>query len=283
MMGAGTSTWHAASARGPELVQEKPDPEVAKAELLVRAGVKAAKAEKWDRALNLFERALPKKAFSSDVYYNLVQASKNLKLWDKVVLYAQGFLFVEPGTRDSLVMRDEIDRAIAELAAKGHAVVTHRFEVKPLLTPVLVDGVPVTSSAAIDIRLPVGAHVVSASKDDWFPWSQKLIVAAPAVPQTEPVVVSAALSPVPAIGHVVVMTAPVAGVEVYLDDVHIGTTPLPSPVELQTARRYLFRFEKPGYDRWHRYIEVYRGEKLLLEPVMEELPVTSRVSVSAPE
>lgn len=270
-----------AAAAGPELVQEKVDPEIAKADVLIRAGVKAAKAEKWDRALPLFERALGKRNFSSDVYYNLVQCAKHLRLWDKVVLYAQGFLFLEPGTRDSLIMRDELDRAVTELAALGKPVVVHRFEVKPLLTPVLVDGVPVTSSGAIDVRLTAGPHTVSATKEDWFPWKQTLTVVAQTAPQTEPIVVTAALEPVPAVGHVTIMTTPVAGVEVYQDDVHIGTTPLPGPIELQTARRYLFRFEKPGFDRWHRYVEVFKGENLALQPVMEELPTTSRATIPA--
>jgi hypothetical protein len=38
---------------------------------------------------------------------------------------------------------------------------------------------------------------------------------------------------------------------------------------LQTGRRYLFRFEKEGYDRWWRYIEVLRNDVIELKPVME--------------
>ncbi|MFO0751540.1 MAG: PEGA domain-containing protein [Myxococcota bacterium] len=259
---------------GLQLVEEKPDPNMLHAEVLFRAGVRALKQDKADRALALFERALPWKNTSSDLYYNLVQVSKTLKLWDKVVLYAQGFLYREPGSKDSLTMRDDLEAALAECAKAGKVAVAYKFDVAPLETPVLVNNVPMTSTAAMEIRLLPGKYTVTATKEDWNPWSQALVVTAGSAPQ----VVKGALTPVPAVGKVIIKTTPAEGVEVYQDDVLVGTTPLAGPIELATGRRYLFRFEKSGYDRWWRYIEVYKGESLELAPVMEEAPKTSKAN-----
>lgn len=270
-LGSVTGAAWAGDGGGLQLVQEKPDPNVVKGDVLFRAGVRAMKQEKWERAFGLFERALPLKNTSSDLYYNLVQCSKQLKLWDKVALYGQGFIYREPGSTDALAMRDEIDRAFAELAKKNIHPVTYRFDVTPLETPVMVNNIPMTSNPAIEVRLIPGKYAVSAVKNDWYTWQQPLMVAAGMPPQ----VVKGALTPVPAVGKLLIRTTPADGVEVYQDDVLIGKTPLPGPLELATNQRYLFRFEKPGYDRWWRYIEVYKGETLELAPVMEETPRSS--------
>lgn len=256
-------------AKAQELVAEnrRPDASQLRAERWYAGGVRALKAQRFREALDLLERAIPHKGMSQNLLFNLTHASQGVRSWAKVALYGQAFIHREKGGKDAVEVSRMVDAAFAELAKNGKVPVTYRFDVKPEAIDVLVNGVPVANAAVNEVRLLPGRYVLSASRDHFAPWSETLEVVEGSGPQT----VVRALQPIIYEGKLKITTDPAEGVLVYMDEQLIGTTPL-DVMTLQTGRRYLFRFEKPGYDRWWRYIEVFKDETLELNPVMEALP-----------
>ena len=57
------------------------------------------------------------------------------------------------------------------------------------------------------------------------------------------------------------------GVRVYVNDTHIGKTPLKKMKML--SDRYLVRFERDGFDDWSRYIDLGRNQSYTLHPILE--------------
>jgi len=260
----------ASSARSQEVeVQQRRglDAMQLRAERWYAGGVRALKSQRYREALDLLERAIPAKGMSQNLLFNLVHASNHLKQWQKVTLYGQAFMHREKGSKDATEVSRMVDEAFAALAARGKTPVAYRFEVTPDAIDVFVDGVPVANAPVNEVRLMPGRHTISASRDHFHPWTETLDVVAGSGPQ----VVTHALAPYVYQGRVAITTDPAEGVQVYMDEQLIGTTPL-DVMTLSTGKRYLFRFEKPGYDRWWRYIEVFKDETIELKPVMEPLP-----------
>lgn len=252
-----------------EVVTEhkRPDASQLRAERWYAGGVRALKRQQYRDALELLELAIPLKGGSQNLLFNLTQAAQGVRHWQKVTLYGQAFLHREKGGRDAIEVSRMVDAAFDELAKKGHQPVLYRFDVRPEAIDVLVNGVPVANALVHEVRLVPGRYVVSASRDHYRPWSEPLEVVAGSAPQ----VVTRSLEAIIYEGKVKITTDPADGVLVYMDEQLIGTTPL-DVMTLSTGRRYLFRFEKPGYDRWWRYVEVYKDETVELNPVMETLP-----------
>lgn len=260
-----------------KLVREQPDPAQLRAERWYQAGVRALKDTRYKEALALFERALPFKAGHANLLYNLVQAALNTKQWDKVVLYGQGFIFRERGSQASFEVQQSIDRAFAALASLGRTPVVYRFDMQPIATEVRINDVPVSNALVNEVRLLPGKYTLTAPRDGYEAFTQTLTVE----PKGEVQTVQGSLVPIIFKGKVAIATEPTEGVQVYLDDVPVGVTPI-KDIELDTGKRYLFRFEKEGYDRWVRYIEVYRDEVVELKPVMERTGPVGRTVVSKP-
>jgi hypothetical protein len=89
-------------------------------------------------------------------------------------------------------------------------------------------------------------------------------------------------------GKVVVKVNPADGVTVYLDDEPVdrrlsekatkegsitGKGTREEPYEM-AARKWIIRFHKDGYDRWHRRIEVRRDQTILVDARLEALNET---------
>ena len=75
-------------------------------------------------------------------------------------------------------------------------------------------------------------------------------------------------------GMLNIVTDPPDGVDVLIDGKKVGVTPL-KPRRMQTGR-YLVRFEKEGWDYWHRYVDITRDGTYELTPTMERLQAGSR-------
>ncbi len=89
-------------------------------------------------------------------------------------------------------------------------------------------------------------------------------------------------------GKLIVKVEPSEGVDVYLDDQLVqdrkadkatqdgriaGSGTRADPYQL-TARKWVIRFHKDGYDRWHRRIEVRRDEPIMIDAKLEPLNET---------
>lgn len=238
-----------------------------RAERWYAGGVRALKSQRYRESLDLLERAIPYKGMSQNLLFNLTHAAQGIRAWQKVTLYGQAFVHREKGGKDAVEVSRLVDAAFAELARSGKRPVMYRFDVRPDAIDVLVNGVPVANAPVNEVMLLPGRYVMSAGRDHFAPWSETLEVVDASGPQT----VTRKLDPIIYEGKVKITTDPVDGVLVYMDEQLVGTTPL-EVMTLQTGRRYLFRFEKAGYDRWWRYVEVFKDETVELNPVMETMP-----------
>jgi hypothetical protein len=238
------------------------DDAFAAGERYFKQAVKHLRARRFERAVEMFEKALPTRGETSDIFFNLVAAAEGAQLWGKVHLYAQGFLFLEPDTADARAIRRKMKRAAREAQRLKQAPAPVRFVVEPAGAPVHVGGVPVARGGGPPVALVPGAYEVTIAAPEYEPYRSRLEVAA-----GEPVEVSVTLVKMLYYGTLVVAPRPAEGVAVFLDDKPVGTTPL-EPLKLQT-NRYLVRFDKPGFDRWHRYVTIVRDQTVTLEPALE--------------
>ena len=130
---------------------------------------------------------------------------------------------------------------------------------------VSVDYVPVATSGDDAVMVLPGKHVARARFEDYHDFEQAF--EAPAQSE-EPIRVTGKMNKRIYKGFLKIVTEPADGVQIFLDDKLVGTTPLKEPIALET-RRYLVRFEKPGYDRWIRYVTIERERTADLAATLE--------------
>ncbi len=224
--------------------------------------VRLTRSGRAGAALELYERALPHMNYSSDIFYNLVHVCDAAKRWDKVVKYAQGFMHLEPGSGDAKEISSKMRAALKRLERTGRVPVAVVFDVTPERTEVFVDQVPVASNKVTEVLLFPGEHVARAEKLEHHPWEQRFVVE-----HGKPQTIKGALEKKVYMGSLKIVTDPPEGVEVFIDDELVGVTPL-EPLKLRTLK-YLVRFDKPGYDRWIRYVTIDKDQEYELKPVLE--------------
>lgn len=250
-----------------------PPPRGDKAEEAARAqaqrdydkAVRFSRAGRAQEALEQFERALPYKNETSDIFYNLVMVSEAAKRWDKVLLYAQGFLVLEPGSGDAAEIAQKLDVALKRLAKGEKVPVPVTFTVDPPEARVLVRGTPIVGGRRTTALLLPGGYVAEATLPDYTTAGAAFEVKA----GVEAVPVELKLTPIVFEGTLAVVTEPSDGVQVWVDDKLVGVTPL-APLTLPTLR-YLVRLERPGYDRWVRYVQVERDQTATVKATLEAL------------
>lgn len=91
--------------------------------------------------------------------------------------------------------------------------------------------------------------------------------------------------PIDYYGYLVINLKPTDGVTIFLDDIEIEKRSGPEPNAEGTvsgkgskvdpvrlsARKWIIRFEKPGYDRWHRRIEIRRDQITVVNAALEKM------------
>ncbi len=136
------------------------------------------------------------------------------------------------------------------------------FDIEPAGVELTVNDVVLGRAQRSPVKLLPGKYTVKASKTDYVDLSHSFEVVGGA-----PSRVAAALEKMIFHGDLKVVTHPAEGVQVYVDDKLIGESPV-DPIRLET-RRYLVRFEKEGFDRWIRYVDITKDATTLVEPKME--------------
>ena len=134
---------------------------------------------------------------------------------------------------------------------------------------IYVNGVPVSKSGGSGVLLPAGKYTASAVLEDYKDWKQDFQVQA-----GETKTVKGAMDKKIYFGMLNIQTDPPDGVDVMIDGKKVGVTPM-KPRRLQTGR-YLVRFEKEGWDYWHRYVDITRDGTYELTPKMERLQAGGR-------
>ncbi len=251
---AAASSGDAAQARAAEIAARHYD-----------RAVRRSRAGDAVGAIELFEKALPHRNHGSDIFYNLVQASQAARRWRRVLLYAQGFLAIEPDGADAAEIRGALAHARGLLEGRSAGPVEVHFDVEPAGAWIWVDHTPVAIAGGEPAVLMPGRYEAVAKRRDYEDWEQRVVI-----PAGRSHHVTASMVPRRFEGRLHVQPDPAEEVEVYVDDRHVGTTPL-EPLTLQADKRYLVRFERSGYDRWVRYVVIPRDDTFVLAPKMETL------------
>ncbi len=238
-------------------------------DIFYERALRYVRARKPDKAMEYFQKALPHYNDSSDIFYNLVNVAEALKDWRHVHLYASGFLYLEPEGDDAKDIARKRKAAAKWLGKAKKPVVSVRFQVDPPGVEIMVDDVPVGRARRSAIELPAGKYTARASKTDFVDWEDGFEVVSGA-----PTVVKGTLAKMIFHGYLKIETTPAEGVQVFIDDEAVGTSPLEAPIKLET-RRYLVRFEKEGWDRWIRYVEIQKDQTYELTPSMEKTDTTA--------
>jgi hypothetical protein len=229
------------------------------------AAVRYVKQRKPAKALEFFEKALPYMKLESDIYYNLVMVAEASYAFEKLMLYGAGFAYLEPEGDDTVEIRRKMKRVASMLKKRKQPVADVAFRVSPKGVEIFVDLVPVTKSGGPSVLLAGGSYTATASLEDFNDWSQPFTATIGAT-QT----VRGKLKKKTYYGLLKITTDPTDGVNVLMDGKKIGVSPV-GDMKLQTGR-YLLRFEKEGWDYWHRYVEIERDATYELTPKMERTP-----------
>jgi hypothetical protein len=233
------------------------------------AAVRYIKRRQPLKALEFFEKALPYMREDSGIYYNLVMVTEGTYQFEKLMLYGAAFIFLEPEGADSVEIRRKMKRVSELMRKRQQKLATVDFRVKPKGVEIYVNGVPVAKSGGPGVSLPFGKYTASATLEDYNDWKQGFTAK-----KGESQTVSGAMKKKVYFGMLNIVTDPPDGVDVMIDGKKVGVTPL-KPKRLQTGR-YLVRFEKDGWDYWHRYVDITRDGTYELTPTMERLQAGSR-------
>jgi len=233
------------------------------------AAVRYIKRRKPLKALEFFEKALPYMREDSGIYYNLVMVTEGTYQFEKLMLYGAGFIFLEPEGADSVEIRRKMKRVSALMRKRQQKLGSVDFRVKPKSVDIYVNGVPVAKSGGAGVQLPYGKYTASSVLEDYNDWKQEFTVK-----KGETQTVKGAMVKKIYFGMLNIVTDPPDGVDVMIDGKKVGVSPL-KPKRLKTGR-YLVRFEKDGWDYWHRYVDITRDGTYELTPKMERLQAGSR-------
>ena len=229
------------------------------------AALRYVKKRKPEKALEFFEKALPYMNLNSDIYYNMVMVAEASYNFDKLLLYGAGFAYLEPEGADTIEIRRKMKRVASLLKKRKKDVAEVSFRVKPKGVELYVNNVPVTKSGGPAVILAGGSYKASATMEDYHDWTKSFVTQHGAI-QT----VSGSLKKKVYFGLLKIETEPSEGVDVMIDGKKIGVTPMDDR-KMQTGR-YLVRFEKEGWDYWHRYVDIERDATYELTPKMERTP-----------
>lgn len=187
-----------------------------------------------------------------------------------------------PGDSDfKAVITDRLGKANERLHVLRNTITSGKVQIstKPATCEIKLDGAMVGTGKGV-IEAIAGQHKVSVECGGHYPIDQFLNVRAGDANRhmLEP-------TPVPYFGWLVINTKPDDGVTVFLDDVPLanrigpnatkdgkitGTGTKKDPIKLH-ARKWIIRFKKPGFDRWHRRITISRDSMTSVNAVLETM------------
>jgi hypothetical protein len=232
---------------------------------LYDAGLKHVRKGRYKKAMETFEKALPYASDSSDIFYYLVQIAEKRKMYRKTVLYGQGFLFLEPRSKYATEIQTRMAKAHKILAKMKFTQVNITFNIAPKGLEIRLNHVPVAISYKKAVPIYPGIYKVSCKAMDYQPFKKVFTVK-----KDTPMTVKGKMKKIIATGLLSIKSSPAKDVIVYIDNKKVGVTPL-KPIRLRKGK-YLVRFEKSGWDRWHRYVVIENNETYNLNPAMERTP-----------
>lgn len=231
-------------------------------------GARLAKQRAYPAALAAFQEAVRAEPSQIDGYLNAGNIAKHLNKCRDVILMFRGFLYLSPQDPEVRNAR----AAIGACEAKQTGTLTVKTEATGL--EVLVDGGLIGRTPLTDMKLVAGTYRLLLRHPDYEDATAEVTVR-----EGEPVEASVPVRKKLLFGFLEVKTEPADGVQVFLDEVPSGVTPLKEKLRLET-KKYLLRLEKSGYDRWIRNVNIQRDRTQTVSATLE--PVAPPGQPAAP-
>ncbi len=239
------------------------------------SGNRFVRTHRYAEAFDQYTQALALNGRSPDLYFNLATVAEALKRWDMVVLSAHAYVLLDPQGEEVAELTAKRARCLAVLGKRGMLAKLHVL-VEPAEAQVFVQNVFVGLTPLRGVDVQAGNYTIAVRLEDHHEFGDSVTV-----PAGTEETVSGQLSAMTFHGRLQVACEPGDGVQVFLDDKLVGTTPLPEPLPL-VAQRYLLRLEKAGYDRWVRYVQVPKNDLLTVQATLEATPPANPAPPGAP-
>ena len=237
--------------------------------------VKAEARERFDQGLKLFEKGENAAALAEfKRAYELIP--------NPVVLYNMGLVYA--AMNRPVEATDALERFLAETGAKASAEqrrqatkvrdeqaarVARVMVVTDHPATVQVDGVEAGRTPMTEpLRLPSGAHTISALAPGFQPTRREVTLAGK-VTET----ISLALLPTESGAAQLVVSTPLPGAAVWINDKLVGATPLPASVAVAPGDVRV-ELKRDGYRTASRVLRVDQGATAKVELAPEEDPAT---------
>ncbi|MDP6944179.1 MAG: PEGA domain-containing protein, partial [Myxococcota bacterium] len=204
----------------PATAQDSEEAQKVEAQKLVEAGLKDARAKRFEAAAERFVEAL-KLYPHPEIAHNLARAQQELgQLVDAIGSFKRA-LEMDATYTYAEDARTRISALDAELK-KTHGVLTIRSTPDGVGITIFVDGVPFAQHLTTPVTryVPAGPYVVRGVRPGFMDGEQGGQIAAGADEAIDML-----LKPTPKKGFLTI-TSDVQGAEIYLDDVRVGVTPL---------------------------------------------------------
>ncbi len=218
----------------------------------------------WKRAIDGYEKALPSYNQDSGIFYRLVVACIEEGETRKAILYGLGFNYLSPAHEFGDRLNAMVKKAQTSLERAKTAPAPVTFELEPKGTEITINYVPVGESFRSKVNLYPGTYTIRGTYYGHHSFKKIIEV------KGQPITVRGTLNKVITYGKLEITTLPEKGITVYIDRKKVGVTPL-KPIKLRSGRHYI-RFEKEGFDRWHRYVIIQNDVTETLKPIMERTP-----------
>ncbi|MBT9560509.1 MAG: PEGA domain-containing protein [Myxococcales bacterium] len=233
-----------------------------KVERLQRTGFGLARRKKYAEAIASFEEALQLSSYpDGSIFYNIAKLSEEgLKDCRKALLYYAGYLENDPEGEYSTEVRTRHERC-----RKAVSSTLGRLSVmsKPDGAPIRVAGIPFGSTPLTGLEVPAGTYSITSESEEFLSASASATVEAGLEARVDLPIKRRVFK-----GMITVTSDP-PDAAIWINDEQVASKAPFTQKELPT-RTYLVRIEKPGWDRWVRYVVVERDTESLVEAVLEQ-------------
>ena len=236
---------------------------------------KAEARERFDRGLGLFEKGENAAALAEfKRAYELIP--------NPVVLYNMGLVYA--AMNRPVEAADALERYLAQAGEKAspdqkkHAAKVRDEQAARVARVLVVTDHPATievdgveagrTPMAEPLKLPSGAHTIAALASGYQP-TRRAVTLAGQVTET----VTLALLPTETGAAHLVVSTPLSGAAVWINDKQVGTTPLPASVAV-TPGDVRVELKRDGYRTASRVLHIDPGASAKLDLALEEDPAT---------
>ena len=222
---------------------------------------KLIRKNKIPEAISKLEEGLAIGSPNESLLFDLAKLAGESKQCDRAILYLTGFLYLAPGDPDAKGLDAKRQRCIKSFKSIATINIesTHPKSVEVRMNNVVVGRTPVYS-----LKLPPGEYTLTAKDELYLPYSETIHLDA-GVELRE----RFAMKKKRFKGSLEVKVDPAdKDVSVYLNEVNMGSAPFKR--EGLVTQRYLVRIEKPGWDRWIRYVTIERDETTVVDARLEK-------------